>query len=29
MGCVGPKSLISVRNDANFLDLNVQQIEVS
>jgi len=27
MGCVGPKSLISVRNDANFLDLNVQQIE--
>ena len=29
MGCVGPKSLISVRNDATFLDLNVQQIEVS
>ena len=28
MGCVGPKSLISVRNDATFLDLNVQQIEV-
>lgn len=29
MGCVGPKSLISVRNDATFLDLTVQQIEVS
>lgn len=28
MGCVGPKSLISVRDDATFLDLNVQQIEV-
>lgn len=28
MGCVGPKSLISVRNDATFLDLNIQQIEV-
>lgn len=28
MGCVGPKSLISVRNDATFLDLTVQQIEV-
>lgn len=27
MGCVGPKSLISVRNDATFLDLTVQQIE--
>ncbi len=29
MGCVGPKSLISVRDDSTFLDLNVQQIEVS
>ncbi len=28
MGCVGPKSLISVRDDSTFLDLNVQQIEV-
>ena len=28
MGCVGPKSLISVRNEATFLDLTVQQIEV-
>ena len=28
MGCVGPKSLISVRNDDTFLDLTVQQIEV-
>ncbi|KAF5401114.1 UTP--glucose-1-phosphate uridylyltransferase [Paragonimus heterotremus] len=27
MGCTGPKSLISVRNDLTFLDLNVQQIE--
>lgn len=27
MGCVGPKSLISVRNDATFLDLTIQQIE--
>ncbi|XP_019853045.1 PREDICTED: UTP--glucose-1-phosphate uridylyltransferase-like [Amphimedon queenslandica] len=27
MGCVGPKSLIQVRNDATFLDLTVQQIE--
>eukprot|EP00731_Ephydatia_muelleri_P038258 Em0695g4a len=27
MGCVGPKSLISVRNDKNFLDLTVMQIE--
>lgn len=27
MGCVGPKSLISVRNDATFLDLTVKQIE--
>lgn len=27
MGCVGPKSLISVRNDLTFLDLTVQQIE--
>jgi UTP--glucose-1-phosphate uridylyltransferase len=28
MGCDGPKSLISVRNELTFLDLNVQQIEV-
>ena len=27
MGCVGPKSLIEVRNDLTFLDLTVQQIE--
>ncbi|XP_064623391.1 UTP--glucose-1-phosphate uridylyltransferase-like isoform X2 [Lineus longissimus] len=27
MGCDGPKSLISVRNELTFLDLNVQQIE--
>ncbi|CAI8047808.1 UTP--glucose-1-phosphate uridylyltransferase [Geodia barretti] len=27
MGCVGPKSLISVRNDSTFLDLTVQLIE--
>ncbi|KAI1303550.1 UTP--glucose-1-phosphate uridylyltransferase [Halotydeus destructor] len=27
MGCVGPKSLIPVRNDLTFLDLTVQQIE--
>lgn len=27
MGCVGPKSLISVRNDTTFLDLTVLQIE--
>jgi len=27
MGCTGPKSLISVRDRSNFLDLNVQQIE--
>ena len=29
MGCKGPKSAISVRNELTFLDLNVQQIEVS
>ena len=29
MGCQGPKSLISVRNDQTFLDLTVRQIEVS
>ena len=29
MGCTGPKSVISVRNELTFLDLNVQQIEVS
>ncbi|KAJ7365463.1 UTP--glucose-1-phosphate uridylyltransferase [Desmophyllum pertusum] len=28
MGCTGPKSLISLRRDLTFLDLNVQQIEV-
>ena len=28
MGCVGPKSLIPVRNELTFLDLTVQQIEV-
>lgn len=27
MGCTGPKSLITVRSDLTFLDLNVQQIE--
>lgn len=27
MGCTGPKSLICVRNNLTFLDLNVQQIE--
>jgi len=27
MGCTGPKSVIPVRNDLNFLDLTVQQIE--
>ncbi|EFX67955.1 hypothetical protein DAPPUDRAFT_218498 [Daphnia pulex] len=27
MGCQGPKSVISVRNDLTFLDLTVQQIE--
>lgn len=29
MGCRGPKSVISVRNDLTFLDVTVQQIEVS
>lgn len=29
MGCSGPKSTIPVRNDLTFLDLTVQQIEVS
>lgn len=29
MGCTGPKSLISLRRDMTFLDMNVQQIEVS
>ena len=28
MGCKGPKSVISVRNELTFLDLTVQQIEV-
>lgn len=27
MGCTGPKSLISLRRDLTFLDMNVQQIE--
>lgn len=27
MGCTGPKSLISLRRDMTFLDMNVQQIE--
>lgn len=27
MGCTGPKSIIQVRNDQTFLDLNVKQIE--
>lgn len=27
MGCTGPKSLISVRDDLTFLDLTIQQIE--
>lgn len=27
MGCVGPKSVISVRSDLTFLDLTIQQIE--
>lgn len=27
MGCTGPKSIISVRNELTFLDLTVQQIE--
>lgn len=29
MGCHGPKSVITVRNNLTFLDLTVQQIEVS
>lgn len=29
MGCHGPKSVIPVRSDLTFLDLTVQQIEVS
>lgn len=29
MGCRGPKSVIQVRNELTFLDLTVQQIEVS
>lgn len=29
MGCTGPKSLIPVRNELTFLDLTVQQIEVT
>lgn len=29
MGCKGPKSVISVRNDLTFLDLTMQQIQVT
>lgn len=29
MGCVGPKSVIEVRDNMTFLDLSVRQIEVS
>jgi UTP--glucose-1-phosphate uridylyltransferase len=29
MGCVGPKSVIEVRDGMSFLDLSVRQIEVS
>jgi len=29
MGCEGPRSLIYVRDDKTFLDLAVEQIEVS
>lgn len=29
MGCSGAKSLITVRNDLTFLDMHVQQIDVS
>jgi UDP-N-acetylglucosamine pyrophosphorylase len=29
MGCVGPKSIIEVRDSMSFLDLAVRQIEVS
>lgn len=29
MGCYGPKSVISVRNNLTFLDLAVQQLEVN
>ena len=29
MGCKGPKSVITVRGDYTFLDMQVQQIEVS
>lgn len=29
MGCVGPKSVIEVREGMTFLDLSVRQIEVS
>nr|CAI5854891.1 unnamed protein product [Callosobruchus analis] len=29
MGCHGPKSVITVRSDLTFLDLTVQQIDVS
>jgi UTP--glucose-1-phosphate uridylyltransferase len=28
MGCVGPKSIIEVRDGMSFLDLTVRQIEV-
>jgi UTP--glucose-1-phosphate uridylyltransferase len=29
MGCKGPKSVISVRSGLTFLDLNIQQLEVT
>lgn len=29
MGCVGPKSVIEVRDNMTFLDLSVRQIEVN
>ena len=29
LGCKGPKSIISVRNDLTFLDLTLQQIQAS
>lgn len=29
MGCVGPKSIIEVRDGMTFLDLSVRQIEVN
>ena len=29
MGCVGPKSILQIREDKTFLDLTVLQIEVT